>query len=77
MNRKVGEWVLWGIREGNEGWQEELLIARPTRELFPKVRELAARDGFGRFREAWVDISTPPDFTKTLNTNSNYRRVKR
>jgi hypothetical protein len=44
------EHCLWGVKEGNEDWQEELLSTNP--EAFERVKLLAAKDGYGRFREA-------------------------
>ncbi len=58
------ETLLYGVRNGNEDWQEELLTTNP--DAFERVKELAAADGFGRFRVATIDLSVPPDFTKVL-----------
>ena len=56
--------VLWGVKNGDEDWKETVLCTQPER--FEEVKILAARDGWGRFRVSAVDLSTPPDFTKTL-----------
>jgi len=58
------EMVLWGVLEGNEDWQEELLSTNPDR--FEEIKAMAARDGFGRFRIARVDLNRPPDFAATV-----------
>jgi len=55
------ETILWGVRDGNESWQEEILSTNPAR--FDEIKALAARDGFGGFRIGTVDLSTAPDFT--------------
>lgn len=55
------ETILWGVRDGNEAWQEEILSTNPAR--FEEIKALAAQDGFGKFRIGTVDLSTTPDFT--------------
>lgn len=64
-NGGMKETVLYGVRTGNEAWQEELLCTQPER--FEEVKVLASKDGFGRFRIATVDLSEKPDFKKTIN----------
>lgn len=54
------ETVLWGVRNGNEDWQEEILSTNPQR--FEEIKKMAAKDGFGRFRTATVNLDTPPNF---------------
>lgn len=60
------ERVLYGVRKGNEDWQEELLTVRPDR--FESAKEWAIKQGFdpAKFREAEIDLSKPPDFSKTV-----------
>lgn len=60
------ETVLYGTRKGSEF--EELLSTQP--ELFEKVKQLASADGFTNFRVAIIDLSKPPDFSKTLRGKS-------
>ena len=60
------ETVLWGVRSGNEDWQEEILSTNPAR--FEAIKSIAAKDGFGRFRVAIVDLSQPPNFRNTTTT---------
>jgi len=52
--------VLWGVKDGDEDWQETVLCTQPER--FEEVKATAKRDGWGRFRTATVDLTTPPDF---------------
>lgn len=59
------ETVLWGVLDGNEDWQEEILSTNPAK--FEAIRVLAKRDGFGRFRISTIDLSSLPDFSKTIN----------
>lgn len=63
------ETVLLGVRNGNEDWQEELLSTNPA--TFEAVKAISARDGFGRFRVATIDLTTPPDFRKSINTKTS------
>jgi hypothetical protein len=56
--------VLWGVKEGDEDWQETILCTQPDR--IEAVKEIAKRDGWGRFRVAVVDLTTPPDFSKAV-----------
>lgn len=58
------ETVLWGVKNGDEDWQESILCTDPKR--FAEVKTLAAKDGWGRFRTATIDLTTPPDFRKTV-----------
>lgn len=61
------ETVLYGIPAGNtERYQEVLLLTNATPENIERVRVLAARDGFHSFRVAVIDLSTPPDFRRTI-----------
>jgi hypothetical protein len=66
------EHVLWGTRKGAPEWDEEPLCTQPER--FAEVRELAAADGFEKFRESAIDLSVAPDFSKTINTGKSKRR---
>lgn len=57
--------ILWGRKIGAKDHEEQILLTDvlPFQSArFVKVRELAARDGFGHFRET-VDNGTAPDFT--------------
>lgn len=59
------ERILWGVRNGDEDWQESILSTNPA--AFEKIRQMAERDGWGRFRESTLDLSERPDFAKTIN----------
>lgn len=62
------ETILYGIPKGEtERYMEVLLLTNATPEKIERVKALAARDGFHSFRVAVIDLSTPPDFTKTIN----------
>ncbi len=58
------EKVLFGVKNGDEDWKETVLCTQPER--FEVVKKLAAKDGWGRFRIATIDLSAPPDFAKTV-----------
>lgn len=60
------ETILWGVKNGDEDWQETVLCTQPKR--FDEVKILAAKAGWGRFRIATIDLDTPPDFTKTVKS---------
>jgi len=61
------ETVLYGLPEGStERYEEVLLLTNATPETIERVKALAARDGFHSFRVAEINLSTPPDFTKTI-----------
>ena len=60
------EKILWGVKTGDEDWQEQVLCTQATR--FEEVKILAAKDGFGRFRVSEIDFSKRPDFTQALKT---------
>lgn len=56
--------VLWGVRNGDEDWKETVLCTQPER--FDAVKILAARQGWGRFRVATIDLKDRPDFAKAV-----------
>lgn len=62
----TSETVLYGTRKGDAEWQEELLLSNATPELIERVKVLAARDGFERFRVATIDLTATPDFGGTV-----------
>ena len=66
------ELVLWGVKTGDEDWQQQILLAGPqaTPANIEKVKVLAAKDGFGKFRVAKIDLSQPPDFSKVFKKES-------
>ena len=58
------QFVLYGIRQGAEDWQEEIITTCRERET--AARKWAEANGFDRFRVANYDDS-PPDFTNVLS----------
>lgn len=58
------ESVLYGVKAGNEDWQESILSTNPAR--FDEVKVMATRDGWGRFRVAVIDLDVPTDFAGTV-----------
>lgn len=58
------ETLLYGRKIGDPEWMEVILCSQPER--FDLVREMATKDGFSHFRESVIDLSTPPDFRKTV-----------
>ena len=62
---KTHEKILYGVRAGNEDWQEEVLCTQEER--FEEVKILASKDGFNRFRVAEINLIEKPDFRKTVN----------
>jgi hypothetical protein len=62
------EKLLYGVRLGDEDWQEELLTNDETRHEDAKV--WAVKEGFDpkRFRVATFDPSSPIEWPKVLNS---------
>ena len=62
------ELILWGLRKGeNRPWMEELLLTHATSmEEIKKIKKIAEKEGWHHFRVDFVDLTTPPDFTKTI-----------
>lgn len=56
--------ILFGVRVGNESWQEELLTE--CAERIEAAKDWASKNGFDRFRVAVIDLDEKPDFTKLL-----------
>jgi hypothetical protein len=59
--------ALWGVLDGNDDWEEMLLLSDATAADCERIKALAARDGWGRFR--MIPLSeTPdrPDFVATI-----------
>ena len=63
LGRFEMEKLLYGRKIGSEEWQEQILCTQPAR--FSEVRVLAARDGFGHFREATFN-GERPDFQRAV-----------
>lgn len=67
--------LLWGRKLNSEPWQEELLATQLVgeKDKFVQVKELAALDGFGHFRES-EDSGTAPDFEESAKPARRSRR---
>lgn len=61
---KKSEKVLFGVKVGDPDWKEAVLCTQPER--FEAVKAIAKRDGWGRFRVATIDLSAPPDFSRSV-----------
>ena len=57
--------VLYGVRIGNEDWQEEILTE--TADRIEAAKAWALQNGFDRLRVATIDLSKPPDFRNVFN----------
>lgn len=57
--------VLFAVRKGDADWQEQLITEQPDK--IQAASEWAKKNGFDRLRIADIDLSTKPDFTKTIN----------
>lgn len=64
MNTPDKHKILWGVRKGNEEWEEEILSTNET--VFERVKELATKDGFGRFRISNFNMADKPNFVGTV-----------
>jgi hypothetical protein len=58
--------VLFGVRNGAEDWQEELLTELPER--IEAAKAWAIKQGFNpaKFRVVEIDLSKAPDFSKSV-----------
>jgi len=56
--------AVFATKIGDEDWQEQFLTDHPDR--IEAAQEWAKANGFDRIRVAEIDLSTPPDFTKTI-----------
>ena len=59
------EYVLFGVKIGDEDWQE--VVISTNRKHFDKAKVWATANGYNRFRIAIIDLSKPPDFRRTIN----------
>jgi hypothetical protein len=62
----VSEYTLWGVKKGEPDYMEDLLYVSNTKENFDKVKQMASKDGYNRFRVSKVDMMEKPDFTKAI-----------
>ena len=63
-NTDESEKVLWGVKAGDPDWDEVVLSTRADK--FEQIKAIAAKQGYGRFRVAAIDMKIAPDFTKTV-----------
>ena len=65
------ETLLYGCKIGDPDYMEEILYQckgyTNKEELLKKGNEFAAKNGYDRLRVSIVDLSTPPNFIKTIN----------
>jgi hypothetical protein len=59
------ETILWGVRVGDEDWQEQIITTDENQ--IEAAKEWASNNGFDRFRVAKIDLGVKPDFVSTLN----------
>lgn len=64
--------VLFGVKKGNEDWQEELITE--VEERIEEAKVWATANGFDRLRVAEIDEKEPPDFTKTVRGGNRHAR---
>ena len=58
------ETLLYGRKLNSEEWEEEILSSNP--DHFEAIKKLAAKDGFGHFRIAEINLIRLPDFKKVI-----------
>ncbi len=59
------ETVLYGVKIGDEDWQEQIITTNP--KAIESAKAWAKANGFDRLRVAKIDLSVPPDFRKAVN----------
>lgn len=68
MNTK--EITLYGLKDGEESWEEQLITAAPDttegRAKIEKAKAWATANGFTTLRTAGIDLAIAPDFTKVV-----------
>lgn len=64
------ETLLYGCKIGDPSYMEDILYQCKgyvnKEELMNKGREWAAKNGYDRLRISVIDLSIPPDFSKTV-----------
>jgi hypothetical protein len=64
------ETLLYGCKKGQPDYMEEVLYACKgyvnKDELIKKGEAWAEKNDYDRLRVSVIDLSTPPDFTKTI-----------
>lgn len=63
------EIVLWGLPKGDYRPFSERILAENCKSLedVEKVKKIASQDGWHTFRVSVVDLSTSPNFARTLD----------
>lgn len=65
------ETLLYGCKIGDPNYMEEILFAQKGyvnhEKLMEEAKVKAAQFGYDRLRISVIDLSTPPDFTKTVS----------
>jgi hypothetical protein len=71
INPNTKTTLLYACKIGQPDYMEEILFEQDgyvnTDEVMSKGKEWAAKNGYDRLRLHVVDLSTPPDFAKTVN----------
>jgi len=71
INPSTTETLLYGCKIGEPNYMEEILFECKgyvnNDELMAKGKEWADKNGYDRLRISVVNLSTPPDFTNTVN----------
>lgn len=57
--------ILYGVKIGEPNYMEQIISIYPAE--FTKAKKWATDNGFDRFRIAEIDLTTLPDFKKTLS----------
>jgi len=63
------ETILWATKIGDPDYCEQLITNNP--EHIAKAKKWALANGYDRIRIAIIDLSTPIDFSKTINQKTN------
>lgn len=70
QNAATTETLLYGCKIGEPNYMEEILYQckgyTNNDELLTKGKQWADKNGYDRLRISIVDLSTPPDFKKTV-----------
>ena len=71
QNAATTETLLYGCKIGEPNYMEEILYQckgyTNHDELMAKGKAWADKNGYDRLRISVVDLSTPPNFVKTIN----------
>ena len=59
--------VLWGVKKGDEDWEEQVIVETDDPAVVTKAQAWASEKGFDRFRVSVFNYGDVPDFTNVLN----------